>query len=373
MSKIKIIISLVFIICVTVFIVKFFNSTHPKTSTSTSSKNTINILYQATRLGSTMQNSCSYAPYGGLMREINASKAFRSSLQGSLLYIDAGNSLIPFNRDKKLAEIPEKKEVEVAGWIAKELSQANLDVLGLGQIDLNLSIPTLQKIQKESSINFVSSNVQTKKGSYPFPRYLIKESDGVNFGIISISSNKNVVDKNIKIQDPLTALKELVPALKKQGVNFIILLAQMKVGELENILSSLPQDIKVEVAIVADIDFSTSKIFWINKGQTLLANQDFFGAYIGKLEINYDSLPITVFSSPKQLQANKDRIAQLESQLTVAKNPTHIKKELEYLKSNTQLDIPEGASTYDGGIIGLDSSFNSMDTIDLTKVRLINY
>ena len=371
MNKVKIIISCVFIICVTIFAVKFFKSLPTKPS-STLSPNTINILYQATRLGNTMQTSCSYAPYGGLMREINAATVLKSNLKGATLYIDAGNSLIPFNRDKGTSSIPGTKEIETAGWIVKELAGANLDVMGIGQVDLNLSIPTLQKIQKESSLNFISSNVQDKKGAYPFPRYLIKEFDGVKFGIISVSSDKHVQNKNVVIKDPSSTIKELVPTLKNQGVNFIILLSQMTADQTYRIISALPQDIKIDVAVAADLYFSTSKVFWLQRGTSLLANQDFFGAYLGKLEIKYNSLPISIFSSPKQIEANKARIKQLESRLATAKDPTNIQKELDYLKSNSELSLGENATTYEGGLIGLDSSFDTPDTINLNDIKIIN-
>ena len=372
MSKIKIIISCVFIICITVFAVKFFKSSPSKTTSSTLQKNTLTILYQATRLGSTVKNSCTYAPYGGLLREINASKAIRSNLAGGILYVDAGNSLIPFNRDKRASNIPGKKEIEVAGWIAKELAEAKLDVLGIGQVDLNLSIPTLQKIQKESSLNFISSNVQDKKGAYPFPRYLIKEFDEVKFGIISVSSDKHVQNKNVVIKDPTSTIKELVPTLKDQGVNFIILLSQMSADVASSIVTSLPEDIRIDVVISSDLFFSTSRIFWLKQGTSLLANQDFFGAYLGKLQVKYNSLPISLFSSTKQIQASKDRIKQLETILPNTKNQVFVKKELDYLKTHSQLDIPENAASYDGGLIGLDSSFDTPDTINLNDIKIIN-
>ena len=372
MSKIKIIISCVFIICVTVFAVKFFKNTTKKTSSSTLQNNTLTILYQATRLGSTMKNSCTYAPYGGLLREINASKAIRSHLPGGILYVDAGNSLIPFNRDKGASNIPGKKEIEVAGWIAKELAEAKLDVLGIGQVDLNLSIPTLKKIQQESALKFISSNVKDKKGKYPFPRYIIQESSGVNFGILSVTSSQYVQDKNVVIEDPKSAILELVPKLKNEGANFIVLLSQMSADSASSIVTSLPEDLRIDVVISSDLFFSTSRIFWLKQGTSLLANQDFFGAYLGKLQVKYNSLPISLFSSTKQIQANKDRIKQLETILPKTKNQVFVKKELDYLKTHSQLDVPENAASYDGGLIGLDSSFDSVETINLENIKIIN-
>ena len=243
--------------------------------------------------------------------------------------------------------------------------------MGIGQSDLNLSIPTLKKIQKESSINFISSNVKTKKGDYPFPRYSIIDSNGVKFGVLSVSTDRHVRNKDVIIQDPSKAIVELMPILKDQGANFIILLTQMGVDPTLKLLSALPSELKIDLVITADLFYSSSKVYWLKNGVTLLANQDFAGAYIGKLEINYDTLPISVFASPTQIKINEERIKQLEAQLTTRKdNITFIKQELNNLKTNEQKEVPEGASLYDGGLIGLDNSFDTVETINPDKFKI---
>ena len=386
MSKIKIIISLVLILVVIIFTVKFFKSDSISTSIP---KKQITVVYQAARQGNTLKNSCSYAPYGGLLREINAATSWRASSPGSFLYLDAGNSLVSVNKKDDEIESTattqstksktktksktnsqttkqdikplDQKDIEVASWIASNLSEAKLDALGIGGKDLNLSIPTLKQIESQSRLNMIASNIKDKNGNYPFNRFSIIESAGVRFGVISVSSDQDVNQDDIIIENPSTVITQLVEDLKDK-TDFIILLAQMRTDKLEVLIANLPSNIKIDLAVVADTFFSTSKIFWLNQGKTLLANQDVYGYYIGKLNINYKTLPISSFSSPKQIEQNLAKIQQLEQRLQTEKNTLFLQKQLDNLKNNSELTSSKDAAIYEGDLIGLDSSFDTMES-----------
>ena len=127
MSRVKILISIVLIL-ITIFIVLKFIKYRSKENIITQDyTNVFFIAYQAKRLGVTTQNTCSFAPFGGIQREVNKVNSLRTAYT-ELLYLDAGNSLAPLEeKSEKDIKPQQETEADVALFIAKKIQILDLE------------------------------------------------------------------------------------------------------------------------------------------------------------------------------------------------------------------------------------------------------
>lgn len=361
MSKTKILISLVLLTIITFMVFKFIKYRSKKDIIVQESTNNFLIIYQSKRVGVTTQNTCSFAPYGGIKREMNKVNLLKAIYKDNSLYIDAGNSLAPLDPAERATTEQQETNKESAMSIAKKLVEIKIDALGVGAAEMTLGIPYLKEIERKTSIPFVSSNIKYKNNNkYPFDRYILKTLRDIKFAIISLTDSEFIEDNSIEILNPKQVINELVPSLKKDS-DFIILLSQLPTNEIESIVSELNAESSIQIILDSDVRSIDGSIAWLNQGKTLLANQYARGHYLGELEIDYKK-PFVAFSSDTVLKKNVDKLNQIQKVIDDKNTPEGrkkaLKKSVERINRTLQVKEIPGATTYSGRIIGLDPSYD---------------
>jgi uncharacterized protein YkwD len=177
---------------------------------------------------------------GGLIRRDTVLTSLRDR-GWEVLPVDVGNQ----NRHKRSSGAQPQIKFETT---AKALQQMGYKAVGLGVHDLELSRVELINVAASdpgskpgsSSANdrpFISGNVVAYGEQNFFPAYKIVEAGGRKIGITSVIGKEmeNEVMKpgenEIEFADPVDSLKKIVPDLKKQGCDFVVLLAHTTLAE----------------------------------------------------------------------------------------------------------------------------------------------
>jgi hypothetical protein len=186
-----------------------------------------------------------------------------------VLAFNAGNML--FNRETYKTEMIE------------------YDALNIGGYDLSLGIDYLISKTSNSKAPFLSANLYNRHGQRLFAPTVLKEVGGYKVGVIGLTDPKLKLDKipaghKLVAADPIKEAQKLVPLLKKEGAQFIVVLTDMKGGSLRklarkcssiDIIISSDKRNRISLPLVVDDTFITH----LNRG----------GKCVGRLDI----LPVT--------------------------------------------------------------------------------
>lgn len=152
-------------------------------------------------------------------------KSIRSS-EDHVLLLDCGGFFANRGKNLKL-----KNEISL-----KAMNLMDYDALNLGSREFSLGIDFLKSTSSAVSFPFVSSNLVYDKIQLPWIKdYIIKNVGGLRVAILGVMpsdalekvSNPRYV-KNLKIITPETALKNLLPEIRKKA-DLVILLSQLGV------------------------------------------------------------------------------------------------------------------------------------------------
>jgi len=211
-----------------------------------------------------------------LARRANVIKSERASSQGTVLVLDAGNTLTGrwLTQQSKGAVMVEA--MSVMGY----------DAMVMGQVDMSLGLEELKKREAEAKFPFLSANiVSTANQEALFKPYTILERDGKRFGIVGISDLQatqapGVADK-ATVLDPVQTAKDVVSELRPQ-VDLLIVLSRL----------GLDED-KALAGAVAGIDIivggNSRKLMPQPErvGDTLIIQQGYLGEWLGLLSVSY--------------------------------------------------------------------------------------
>jgi 2',3'-cyclic-nucleotide 2'-phosphodiesterase (5'-nucleotidase family) len=149
-------------------------------------------------------------------------ESIRSTID-HLLLVDCGGFFADRGRDLKLKNDVSLKAMNLMGY----------DALNLGSREFSLGVDFLKSASSDMVFPLVTSNLVYKDSRLPFgKKYIIKNAGGLKVAILGVMpveafekvSNPQYAD-GLKIIPPETALKNLLPTVRKKA-DFIILLSQ---------------------------------------------------------------------------------------------------------------------------------------------------
>ena len=120
-----------------------------------------------------------------------------------------------------------------ADTILKAMDLMGYDALNLGSREFFFGLDFLKSISSAISFSFISSNLVFDKSQFPWIKdHIIKNLGGLRvaiLGFMPVEAFENIPNpgslKNLKIIPPETALKNLLPKIRKKA-DFVILLSQ---------------------------------------------------------------------------------------------------------------------------------------------------
>jgi 2',3'-cyclic-nucleotide 2'-phosphodiesterase (5'-nucleotidase family) len=244
------------------------------------------------------------------------------------LLLDSGDLL--FKRVS--APIPQN-EVEMASQkaylVAEIFNRMAYDAVGVGEDDLILGKDFLIELAKKTHLPVISSNLfDEATGKAIFPTYLVKEVNGLRFGIFSLLSPELAGDppnsrkKGVVIRDPVETARAMIQELKPK-TDWIILLSHL----------SYPRDMEFAKA-VQGVNFIIGGHTGINLSyppfinNTLIVQTGAKGMLAGRLDLAfYNSEPFIYNTTTRR---------QFENNLRNLKNIPVTKETMEAEKAQRQ-------------------------------------
>lgn len=182
-------------------------------------------------------------------------------------------------------------EREQSRFLCEVVSEFGYDAIGLGEKDLNYGVAFLREMIDEYGLPYTSANVFDGGSGDPLlPRYLIVERGGVRFGVVSVLSPEFKIismaarDDDIRVDDPRTVLRELIPEMRAAGAQTVILLSHLGDVDTESILREVAG---VDICLVGHTHrfYNSPRVF----ERTILLAGSFEGRVIGRLKADVDN------------------------------------------------------------------------------------
>jgi len=180
-------------------------------------------------------------------------------------------------------------KVESARLTAELILSANelmkYDAISVGAYDLSMGIDYLLSRVHESSTPFLSANLYDKRGRLFFKPSLTKDVGGYRVGIIGLLDDGVKLDKvpdgrKLEVADPYDTAEKLVPKLRKEGAEIIIILTDIKGGALRKLARTTSG---INFIIASDKKNRISLPIVVN--DTHISHLDRGGKCVGSLEV----------------------------------------------------------------------------------------
>jgi 5'-nucleotidase len=169
--------------------------------------------------------------------------------------------------------------------ILKAMDLMGYDALNLGSREFFFGLDFLKSVSSGISFPFISSNLVYDKSRFPWIKdHILKNVGGLRvaiLGVMPVEAFENIPDpgslKNLKIIPPETALKNLLPKVRKKA-DFVILLSQLGFEATTSLVDKLNG---VDLAI----SYGRKRIGHPDKGRTLVVHTGSQGKSLGFLQI----------------------------------------------------------------------------------------
>ncbi len=218
---------------------------------------------------------CPVEPDGGVARRATLIKQLRDN-NHDILLLDSGN----FFSSGLLDENTQNTQLDIERTIVnlRAMDLMKYDAVNLGEDEFNFGEKFFEENAGKFKLKFISANLKSEK---VLP-YIIKESAGINFGIIGLTNIKAKDKiKDLKIIEPRVALKGSVAQLKAKGADIIILLSNL--GEEENV-KIINEALGIDIII--DGQGNSQKKAAFKLGNTIVLKPAWQGRRLGKTVLN---------------------------------------------------------------------------------------
>jgi hypothetical protein len=165
------------------------------------------ILFSSGNQGVLAACGCPSNPSGGLAKRQAMIEQYRRTRSG-LVVVDAGDTLV---------DRPGAIKIK---YVAMTLGRGGYDALGLGDQELGLGVPELQRLAREYKLPYICSNVRDGAGQFIFPPHVIRQVGGIRVGIFAVVADEafgfppQEWRKGLKVEPPLEAAKREVAELR---------------------------------------------------------------------------------------------------------------------------------------------------------------
>jgi len=259
----------------------------------------INILYTGETHGMLYTCSCPVETDGGVARRATLIKELRNKNPNTLL-LDSGG----FFAGGLLDEFTQNTDLDAVRTVinVKAMDVMGYDAVNVGDDEFNFGKQFLESGISNAKINFISSNIKAQ-GVKPF---LIKEIDGINFGIIGLTGAFTASKaKGSQLTDPKVALKSTIEYLKNNGVDIIVVLSHL--GENESL--NLAKEVS-DIDILITGHSVTKEKFEPKIGSTIIVRPAWQGRRLGKLSLQIKDKKISSFKAEEIRLSDKVKDAQ---------------------------------------------------------------
>jgi hypothetical protein len=142
----------------------------------------LRVLYTATLNGYVEPCGCVVGKTGGIDRVASAVQA-QGEGAAAVLFVDGGDLFAEDPQvDPLLAEqLPLKADTLFGVW-----SELGCAAMALGDLDLVLGVPELQRLSRDHGIPILCANLSAEDGSRPFPASVVVERGGLRIGLFGL-------------------------------------------------------------------------------------------------------------------------------------------------------------------------------------------
>jgi 5'-nucleotidase len=233
-------------------------------------KTQISIIYTNSANGYLESCDCPSLPYGGLARRITVINQLRGK---NSVVVDSGD-LLPAEENKLLTE-----------YCLRLVEYCNYDAVNIGDQEI---IQGLNFVKQFKDIPFITTNVISKKDTFLFPRYIVKEVNNIKIAIVGVVSVNTLtlledsVLNDIKILEYTNCINNLIPLLRKE-VDLIVLLSHCGLEEDKQIAKQINGINIIVGGHSQDLILQPIRI-----GSTLIVQAGKDGSYVGKLDLQIE-------------------------------------------------------------------------------------
>ena len=348
---------------------------HNKLTTNKAFPQRLSVLYTGHRYGEIEPCGCQAVPLGGIEREYNVLQFWGSFEDRDLIYLGGGTTFVPdpSTFDVKLLDHYRVK----AKHVLEGLASLGVQVLSPSAEDLVLGVETLQKLASETSMALVNANlVHSGTEDTVFSSHVEWEYPEGSIVVIGVSdgtaSKKYPSLPNISVLDPIVAVERVLGGLEKKQNRFIILISSLSDERRTKLLSAVPQ---INYVVGGTPAQATPDVMMLS-GNTLYSNPPDRARWISRVDLNL-KLPFQGFYSEAEAETFGIYRAKWQKQLNTiqsrlaGKLSTRKRAELNAKKATYQkyldralsipIDASEDASTFDGTVVRLSSSFDGQN------------
>ncbi|MDQ7822827.1 MAG: bifunctional UDP-sugar hydrolase/5'-nucleotidase [Candidatus Eremiobacteraeota bacterium] len=243
----------------------------------------------------------SHKMVGGLAHLAETIKEERAKDPAHTLLLDAGDS----TQGDPLSDFFKGRPV------LESMNKMGYDVCVLGNHDFDNGLKTLAGTLKKTKSPVLAANLVIKKENAfidgctePF---VIKDIDGVKVGIVglvtpdAITMLKSREDAaKIDIRPPEETLREVLPEMKKQGADVVVLLSHLGIDADREVARQFP-----DISLIVGGHTHTKLDRPIKEGKTLIVQSGCYGRHLGEIELLIDR-------DSKRVSLNGSRLIPIE-------------------------------------------------------------
>ncbi|MBE3068617.1 MAG: hypothetical protein IMZ66_00105 [Planctomycetes bacterium] len=189
------------------------------------------LLYSADNQGVLAACGCPSNPSGGFGKRQGLVESYRRT-RAAVIVVDAGNFF------------PDYKHPVKVKYLARGLSRAAWDALGLGDQEFLLGVDNLRALRRDYGLPLICANVREKGGDLVVPAHVIREVGGLRVGIFAVIADEvhgwplREWREGLTVEPPVEAARREVKAL--EGCDVIVALAHQQLYEARDLAAQVP-------------------------------------------------------------------------------------------------------------------------------------
>lgn len=241
----------------------------------------LTLLHTSTVAGEVDPCGCSDENLGGLDRRVQVVRDLREELPHPVLVVDTGDLLL---RSQFMSEGEREHFTRRAEVFARAGERMGLDILALGELDLGLGPDRLRRALPARWI--LAGNVRVGE-ERPFPAWRVVEAGGLRVAFLAALADQVTLHPDLGgrvVVDPaLPVLREAIQAVRREGVDLVILAGHLGFADLRRLLPALRG---VDVALVGHTRELLEEPIMV--GGVPVVGAGTRGKYLGRLDLEVD-------------------------------------------------------------------------------------
>lgn len=217
---------------------------------------------------------------GGLARVASLLEKLRAEHPGQVVYLEAGD----------IAQGTPVSNTFYGKPMFEVLNALKPAAGTIGNHEFDWGPQRMREMTSWAKYHLVVANLVDSKGKRPFKPFTIVQVKGVKIAVIGLLTPETpiVVKKGntagYKFLDPAKTVKEYLPAMRKQGAEFIVALTHQGVDADKALAAAVPE---IDAIVGGHSHTKLSKAEMV--GDTPIVQSDKYGRHVGILELTVDA------------------------------------------------------------------------------------